>query len=61
MTVQRWQRIAWAIGAHDLAVDVDETDLDFREWAEAEHGETALLSLAIAEAIRETEPAESEG
>lgn len=65
---QRWRRIAWAIGAHDLALDPfpepgsnfdDAEAQSLRDWAETEHGSTARLALAVTEAIRDTEPADT--
>lgn len=63
--IERWKRIAWAIGAEDLAIDpMPEPDSDeddeeargFRDWAERTHGSQARQALAIAAAIEATAP-----
>lgn len=58
---ERWQRIAWAIGAHDLATDMDDSDPEFTAWAEVAHGGTARLALAIAQVINDTAPVHNHG
>lgn len=68
---QEWQRLAWAIGADDLATDeprYPDTDQDdeaeaFRSWAEHVHGAAARAFIATHDALQtirfgpETSPA----
>ena len=56
---QEWQRLAWAIGAEDAAMDeprYPDTDQDdeaeaFRSWAERAHGATARAFIAGHDAL----------
>jgi len=56
---QEWHRLAWAIGAEDLATDEPryaDTDQDeeaeaFRSWAERVHGATARTFIAAHDAL----------
>ena len=55
----RWQRIAWALGADDLAVDApvaedqSEEAIEFRDWAERTHGSDARRLITAHLAIEE--------
>lgn len=57
---QEWQRLAWAIAAHDLAIDipedphaVDPGEASFADWAESEpYGSQARQFIAVHDALQ---------
>ncbi|WP_375000197.1 hypothetical protein [Aeromicrobium sp. CTD01-1L150] len=57
---QRWQKVAWRLGAHDVGLDFErdecESDPDFLEWAETAHGAEARRALAVEQALKDTAP-----
>ena len=56
---QEWQRLAWAIGAHDAATDPFDQQSDqsveaqnLRHWAEETHGAAARAFIATHDALQ---------